>query len=259
MIFHHQDANDPKIMAELQYPWLKKGHYYLKKDSSQVRQFEGMTVSYGVFFVLDLFGKKTREEVPHDDLKFYRQSPKDPELALSASLVSNLQPEKCEVLKLELEKAQVQAAVLQCYQEKGLLDSSWLHFTTQHRVLAAKKLKKTDFKIFPVGTVTKIKDERLDKIDPKCVVIVSTTGHKYQVMPCRVDLEKGTGALPAYFWVKAVDEEEDATLELDKVKYHPWLSIPFFKPKKPIDEGMVLSYYKPPEDGPKAKKAKKAQ
>lgn len=109
-----------------------------------------------------------------------------------------------------------------------------------------------------MGTVVKLKADKQEKVDPKCVAIVNTTGNKYQIIPYRVDLDKGTGALPAYFWVKAVDEEDEATLELDKVKYTPWLTIPFFKPKKQIEEGMVLSYFKPPEDGPKAKKAKKA-
>lgn len=254
-----QDANNPKTMAELQYPWLVAGQHYLKKDQKQIHVFEKMTGTNGVFAVVDLHGLKQVLEVPHKDLRFFRHTDKKPETVLEMTLVKSLQVEQSAEWLLELEKADVQAAILRNYQERGQLDLTQALYTSEHKLRAGKKIKQGSCKIFPFGSVSRVKPgEKLEKMNKKLLVKVSDTGNYYQVQASRVDLLKGQGALPTFFWVAGTEEEEDANLEVSEYKYESWLTIPYYKAKVNIDQGAKLCYLKPsdPSAGPAKKKAK---
>ena len=126
------------------------------------------------------------------------------------------------------------------------------------RVYAGKPIKKSSLRIFPYGAVARTKEEDLKKSGSK-VLVVAKDGGTYQVIQPRVDIFFDKGSLGWFFWIPAVEDEEQATLDLVETKYQGWLSIPCFKPKGNIPAGAMLSYHKPAEDpGPKKKRAKKA-
>lgn len=92
----------------------------------------------------------------------------------------------------------------------------------------------------------------------KLVITALKTKNQYQLVPSKVDFDKGTGSLPTYFWIAGVPKEEDANMELAEWKLEGLVAIPYMKPKQQILEGTQLTYYKPAgEEGGPEKKAKK--
>ena len=129
---------------------------------------------------------------------------------------------------------------------------------SDQKVFAGAKIARNSLKIFPFGVVSLAKEGDGKKAPSASKVLVSIKkGNKYQVMPSKVDLAKEAGAIPLFFWVAAVEDEEDATMELHE-STHDMLEIPFFKPKKQLQKGQQLTYLKATAAtaGPKAKKAK---
>ena len=105
---------------------------------------------------------------------------------------------------------------------------------SDQKVFAGAKIARNSLKIFPFGVVSLAKEEDGKKAPSASKVLVSIKkGNKYQVMPSKVDLAKEAGAIPLFFWVAAVEDEEDATMELHE-STHDMLEIPFFKPKKQL-------------------------
>ena len=97
--------------------WLVVGKKYLKKDSSDIFEFVGMGSEHGTFKVLDLHGTATEHVFPHADLKLFRATDKAVPAKLALELATKLQMDVCDTWSLELEKAQVQAALLTNHSE----------------------------------------------------------------------------------------------------------------------------------------------
>jgi hypothetical protein len=261
-IWRLQENSDAKTLAEMQHSWLKKDKVYQRKDKLYV--FVKFTKASGVFAELDLLGNRKQVEVPHKDLKHFRKTDKKPPSQVPADVVAKLQMEKSEQWKLELEKAEVQAGVLQHYMERSIIDLSLLAFTSNKLVMAQKPIKKNALRIVPFGTVSllKLAQNIQNKLDT-AKLVEHKNGHQYQLVPSKVDFIKGTGAVPIYFWVLPTENEEEANLELvESQKYKGWLTIPYLRPKDQIEAGAVLKYYKAAEaddaaEGRKAKRQKK--
>lgn len=254
-----QENSDAKALAEMHFPWLKKDKVYQRKDKLYV--FVKFTKTTGVFAELDLLGNRKQVEVPHKDLKHFRETDKKPPSQVPADVVAKLQMEKSEQWKLELEKAEVQAGVLQHYMERSIIDLSLLAFTSNKLVMAQKPIKKNALRIVPFGTVSllKLAQNIQNKLDT-AKLVEHKNGHQYQLVPSKVDFIKGTGAVPIYFWVLPTENEEEANLELvESQKYKGWLTIPYLRPKDQIEAGAVLKYYKAAEadDAAEGRKAKR--
>ncbi|CAE7940284.1 unnamed protein product [Symbiodinium sp. KB8] len=248
---------DAKSIATQRYSWLVPGKKYIR--NSDIFEFVDMQEQHGRFTSVDIFGQESMHEIPHSDLKNFRLTDKLVPAMLAAEKVTKLQMDVCDSWTLELEKAQVQAAVLTNHSEReSLLDVSQLVFTNTHKIFTGEKIKKSGLRIFPFGTVVLMKDEALRKPDAlagKIVVKVKKTGHYYQVLAGKVDLQKETGAIPAFCWVSATEDEEAATMELGHSLYAGWLEIPCLRPKKPLEKHVQLLYYKAPVQSSR-KKAK---
>ena len=84
-----------------------------------------------------------------------------------------------------------------------MLDTSLLVYTSDQKVLAAKKITKNSLKVFPFGNVVPIKASEKEKkmagSTSKLVLTAFKSKNQYQLVPGKVDLEKGTGALPTFF------------------------------------------------------------
>ncbi|OLP99575.1 hypothetical protein AK812_SmicGene17865 [Symbiodinium microadriaticum] len=238
--------------------WLVVGKKYLKKDSSDIFEFVGMGSEHGTFKVLDLHGTATEHVFPHADLKLFRATDKAVPAKLALELATKLQMDVCDTWSLELEKAQVQAALLTNHSEmlvfvvarESLLDVSQLLFTNTHKIYAAGKIKKHGLKIYPFGSVQLLKEDLAKKQEAqqagKVLLKVKSSGRQYQVLAGKVDIQKETGAIPAFFWIPSTEEEAEATMDLSSTVYQGWLEIPCLKARKPLQAGEQLQYYKPP-------------
>ena len=137
-----------------------------------------------------------------------------------------------------------------------LADLDCLAFHSNQRVYAAKAIKKGSLKVFPFGAVTRVKEEDLKKSGSK-VLVSAKEGGTYHVTQPRVDLFYQKGSLGWFFWIPAVADEEQATMELLDTKYEGWLTVPCLRAKSNIAAGSMLAYHKPSVDEPQKKKAKK--
>ena len=97
--------------------WLVVGKKYLTKDSSEIFEVVAMGSEHGTFKVLDLHGTATEHEFPHAELKLFRVTDKVVPAKLAEELATKLQMDNCDSWSLELEKAQVQAALLTNHSE----------------------------------------------------------------------------------------------------------------------------------------------
>ena len=123
-------------------------------------------------------------------------------------------------------------------------------FTNTHKIYAAGKIKKHGLKIYPFGSVQLVKEDLAKKHEAqqagKVLLKVKSSGRQYQVLAGKVDIQKETGAIPAFFWIPSTEEEAEATMDLSSTVYQGWLEIPCLKARKPLQAGEQLQYYKPP-------------
>ena len=263
-----QNMNAAEI-AQQQFSWLVKGKHYLKKDSSIIHKFEGMGAEAGSFLVQDIFGVETKVDVKHKDLKSMRPTDKSIPKKLDASMVASLQLDKSKQWQEDLAKADVQGALLRNCMEETSMDLDSLIFMDDCRIFASKAIKKHALKLFPFGQVQKVKEvEKKDDDkdgDPKkkgMKVCVTRLDEKtqYQVLQPKVDVQKGSGAIPVFFWVQPTTEDGEANMQLQHVKFQDWISIPCLRNHVNIPQGAQLMFLK--EDSseksePAKKKARK--
>ena len=112
-----QETSDAGFIAEQKFSWLKVGSYYMRKEDKQIFKFAGITAEKAEFTMQDIFGKEEKLEVKHEDLVRFKASDKNPPAKVETSLVEKLQPGKSLTWPLELERAQVQAALLDNYNQ----------------------------------------------------------------------------------------------------------------------------------------------
>ena len=105
-----------KTIATQRYSWLVPGKKYIR--NSDIFEFVEMQEQHGIFKSVDIFGHESMHDIPHSDLKLFRLTDKLVPAMLAAEKVTKLQMDVCDSWTLELEKAQVQAAVLTNYSEQ---------------------------------------------------------------------------------------------------------------------------------------------
>ena len=88
--------------------------------------------------------------------------------------------------------------------DDAAVDLKSLLFMDDHKVYAAKPVRKVSLKIFPFGMVQKITAEQLKKA--KVVVTNLKDKSYYQVQQPKLDLKKGTGAIAPFFWVAETND-----------------------------------------------------
>ncbi|CAK9097021.1 Uncharacterized protein SCF082_LOCUS45533 [Durusdinium trenchii] len=111
-IWDLKEAGDVVAIAIQQYAWLVPQKLYFKKGEETFYKFEKMEADSGQFTYVDLFGKKHGVEVPHEELKMFRPTDKKAPERIDARDLATLSLQQSSAWKLELEKAEVQAAIL---------------------------------------------------------------------------------------------------------------------------------------------------
>lgn len=144
----------------------------------------------------------------------------------------------------------------------SLLELDSLLFMDNHKVFTAKKINKGALRLFPFGSVQKVREDSSVTQGFKILVTVVKSKTSYQVLQPKVDLNKMNGIMSAFHWIQIVDEEEKANLCLGEWKYNQWLSIPCLRPKEQLNAGVQLTFCKPgglaeEASGPAKKKPKK--
>lgn len=142
-------------IAIQQYAWLVPQKLYFKKGEETFYKFEKMEADSGQFTYVDLFGKKHGVEVPHEELKMFRPTDKKAPERIDARDLATLSLQQSSAWKLELEKAEVQAAILRASMDAKPLElENFLVFSNQ-KLFTAKDIKKGDLKLLPSGSIQK--------------------------------------------------------------------------------------------------------
>ena len=121
-----EDTADATAIAEKEYPWLATGSNCLKKSEDKVYKFDKMTSTSGIFKVWDVFGREHSVEVAHKDLKLFRPTDKSVPGRVEPAVVDGLMLGNADGWLKELEKVEVQAAVLRnCMEQLGCIEVFW--------------------------------------------------------------------------------------------------------------------------------------
>ena len=240
-------------IALQQYSWLEKSKHHLKRQDEQFYAFESLTSEAATFSYVDLLGSKKQIEVKYGELKQFRPTEKSPPVLLNAAWVSSLMLENSEQWQVEVEKSHFQAAVLDFCPNDSTLCLDSLAFMSNHKVVTMKPLKAKALKIYPFGSVQKIKEkeEQAEKTDSsssktvKAVVTVLKNKNNYLITQPKADIKKGSGGISVFHWVHPAEDENYACLSLSQVNHAPWLSVPCFRNQKAIQAGQVLSFWSP--------------
>lgn len=157
----------------------------------------------------------------------------------------------------DLAKSVAQCELLQAATDNALENGS-VAFTVGPTACWAKKAftKQKTLKLYPSGTVSKVKDEKtLGK------VFCQYQGVKYSLPSySNTEFEVGKGVLDPFFWVKCTDEPDAVNMILAKQTTSAGVEVPFLTNCKAIKVGDQLLQLNPKaEDSqPASKKAKKS-
>ena len=167
---------------------------------------------------------------------------------------------KSSVLEEEMVKANVQQTVLQLCAHNGVEKGALGFSLGPTGVWCKKNLKKSQLKLFPGGTLTKIKDIR----KCKARAVVSASGCQFAVSPFKSnrEFENDKGVLDAFFWIKSTEDLDAVNMQL-KEHIEGNVTVPFLTNTRPLKRGeplLQMSSKAESGDGeaaPAAKKPKK--
>ncbi|CAL1159306.1 unnamed protein product, partial [Cladocopium goreaui] len=189
-------ASTPAELALLQNPHVKQGQLYTcsKEHGNKIWTFLNSSASKVKFSHQPVFGPAESIEVEFEKLKEWKVCKSAP-------------PEKCHHLKalahmavangsaivaLELRKAHVQKTLLQVCVDQMVGPEDVAFSNRPNLVWSVKKVKKGALKLFPAGTVTKVKDTPVGGKH-----YIKAFGHHWLVQPFKAltDFKKGEGVL----------------------------------------------------------------
>ena len=200
-------------------------------------------------------------KVPLEELKGWKKyKGHDPEKC-DAARAEALMVHSSAALAEELHKATVQTVLLQLCKDNAPAKGALIFTHGPSGVWCGKNLKKGELKLFPCGTVSRIKDNKT-----KGKVIATFAGKNYAISGMKVaaDFGEDKGVLDPYYWVKSIPASEDANMAAGSMTSDKVL-LPFFTNTKALKPGEQLMIAKEQDDdtadktasAPAAKKAKK--
>ena len=222
-----------------------------KEHGNKIWTFLDSSASKVKFSHQPVFGPAESIEVEFEKLKEWKVCKSAP-------------PEKCHHLKalahmavangsaivaLELQKAHVQKTLLQVCVDQIVGPEDVAFSNHPNLVWSVKKVKKGALKLFPAGTVTKVKDTPVGGKH-----YIKAFGHHWLVQPFKAltDFKKGEGVLAPFWWVKSADNEGNMQLAEATVD---GCKIPYLVNCTPLGPEEMLVLEKP-ENASSAKKQK---
>lgn len=116
------------------------------------------------------------------------------------------------MLQEEMLKAAVQHKLLQLCSGNGVENGALTFTIGPSGVWSKKSFKKGQLKLFPAGTISKMKDASKHKAK----AVVSSSGFQFAVNPFKsnTEFEDGKGVLDAFYWIKATEDLDAVNMVL---------------------------------------------
>ena len=234
-----------------------------KKHGSKVfklvaAQDDGFTFEHKPFF-----GKEEKVKVELIDLKAWELLKGPEPEKCDPSIVQTFLVHNSQSLEDEMQKAKVQLALLQASKNNAIEKDTLVFTCGPSAVWSNKNIKKGELKLFPSGTVSKIKDGKT-----KGKLIAIHAGNSWAISSFKQvsDFSSPRGVLDPFHWVRNAAETTEVNMAsgsqtVDKVQ------LPYVTNCKALKIGEQLLLQKPAEDekqqelaaGSAAKKAKLAK
>ena len=212
-----------------------------------------------VFVHKPFFEAEEETTVALEDLKQWKKYKGAAPVLCEAEEAKKLVVQNSAFFKSEMHKYLVQSSLLEAVNKNGI-DETMLAFTTGPTgVWAKKNLRAKQLKLYPSGTVSKVKD---GKIQGK--VVATFEGSSFTVSSYRVntDFAEDKDVLDAFFWVKSNEDEDMVNMQMATANDHLGVVLPYLTNSKAIKAGEQLLALSPKVETsvgsePAAEKAKK--
>ena len=239
--------------------------YTHKEHEGLLFELVGIDDAYATFVHLPLFGDKVTKQVGIDDLKARRPTKKEQPKKCTPEMVALHSPENSS-FSWKSRRAKVQHLLLQGYQDslqgqKSLHES--LRFVSPPSGLwASKKIPKGKLKLWPCGSVSKVKDSTTNNNG----WVVGLEGVSCSITPFKAftdfvtpTKDKHAHLLVPFFWVKRNKEEGSGNMEVKMMSYNG-LKVPTLVNTDQIEaSAQLLLEDKVDEVKPSASKKRKAK
>ena len=253
---------DPNEVAMLQNDHIIVGKNYLHKDyKDQVFTLESIKDGSGVFKHVPLFCDEIKVVASIEGLKDWKRTKRERcQLCPTESVKARL-PEASPLVLDEWAKQCASHLLAEAYKQNNKASLDMVAFTSfPNGLVSLKKLKVKELQIYPVGTLTKVKEQhKVDELLSKGAVVVKFKEVAYQVQGFKAfnpTKKEESGVMRAYFYIKASEENEEANLNVSWKTYQD-LHIPVWENSKQIEKHAALLKGKEACAAPPAKKARK--
>ena len=167
--------------------------------------------------------------------------------ACSKDMLQKMLVHKSVALQDEIAKCTVQKMLLEACQQHAVDNQTLLFTQNPHGAWATKNLKKGKLKLYPAGTVSKLKQ------NPKGKLTALYNGQHFAIASfARAnDFEEEKGVIDPFFWVKSSSDPDEVTMVastqiIDKVQ------VPFLTNAKALKAGEQLVFLKASEENEEA-------
>ena len=192
------------------------------------------------------FGPDEKVKVPLEELKGWKKYKGQAPEKCDATRAEALMVHNSAALAEELHKAKVQTALLEACKENAPAKGVLVFTHGPSGLWCGKNVKKGELKLFPAGTVSRIKDNKT-----KGKVVATFAGGSFAIsgMKAAADFGEDKGVLDAYYWVKSTPTSEDANMIAGSVTSDKVL-LPFLTNSKAVKAGEQLLFAKEQNDDP---------
>ena len=225
-----------------------------REHGSQVFQLTSIDDSAATMTHRPILSPECIVQVPLDQLKRWRLSKKDmPVLASPEIMGKGLPLANLQVVE-DFQKAQITMALRQAFQSHSVGETQVACSANPQGVWAIQPIKKTQFKLVPLGPISKAKEGQEHKL------YIQHFGAKWAIGNWKQNAslsQDHDGILVPFSWVKEAPTAEEANLQWGHLK-QDGIDIPILVPKHGIEKNQQLLHEDASNMAQAKKKAKKA-
>lgn len=254
LLFHLVKNGSPTFPNVCARFWMLLGFHIcllrysnMKVGSSKVFELvkcedDGFTFVHSPFF-----GPKEALKVAFEELSKWKKHKGGAPTACSKDMLQKLLVHNSVALQDEMAKCTVQKVLLETCQQHTMDNQTLLFTQNPTGAWAAKNLKKGELKLYPAGTVSKLKQS------PKGKLTALYNGQHFAIASfARAnDFDEEKGVMDPFFWVKSSSDPDEVTMVvstqvIDKVQ------LPLLTNAKALKAGEQLVVLKPSEENQEA-------
>ena len=203
---------------------------------------DGFTFVHSPFF-----GPKEEMKVAFEELSKWKKHKGGTPTACSKDMLQKMLVHNSGALQDEMAKCTVQKVLLETCQRHSVDDQTLPFAQNPTGAWAAKNLRKGELKLYPAGTVSKLKQS------PKGKLTALYNGQHFAIASFAKanDFDEEKGVMDLFFWVKSSSDPDEVTMVasthlIDKVQ------VPFLTNAKALKAGEHLVVLKAPEENQEA-------